>query len=147
MNEYHNQRSELSGELKQICAKYEGDLKTFGRELEEEKERATDLEGQLRERERVLEERQNHWGETESSLKNMLGQATDQVKLMEQAVSLLKKENEKLASMQAKESTGKSEQHQQQVVDLETSVREAMDLLKQKDHEMRKDTAIKDQKI
>mmetsp|Transcript_33944 Transcript_33944/g.44790 ORF Transcript_33944/g.44790 Transcript_33944/m.44790 type:complete len:92 (+) Transcript_33944:493-768(+) len=45
--EWRSQKSEMSLEIKQLTAKYETDVKMLNKQLEEEKEKVSDLEIQL----------------------------------------------------------------------------------------------------
>ena len=72
MSEWQNQKSEMSGELKSLCQKYESDLKQLGIQLEEEKERSAELEVILKDKVSILEEREKKWEETETQYKQMI---------------------------------------------------------------------------
>lgn len=58
MSEFQSQKSEMSGELKTICSKYEQDLKSLTRELEEARERNHEIEVLLKEKEHLLVEKE-----------------------------------------------------------------------------------------
>ncbi len=77
MSEWQSQKSELSGELKQICFKYESDIKALSRQLEEEKEKCVELDTTLREKEYILEERTKKWQEMEQQFKQVMQNAQD----------------------------------------------------------------------
>ena len=75
MTEWQSQKSEMSGELKGVCQKYENDLKLLSMQLEEEKEKAVDYEIQLREKVAILEENEDKWMAAEAQYKQMLATA------------------------------------------------------------------------
>ena len=77
----------------------------------------------------------------------MLQQAQDQCRNLELTLGILKRETESRISNQSKEKDGRFEQYSQQVQDLEQQLREANDIVKQKDHEYKKEKALKDQKM
>jgi hypothetical protein len=47
INSWHSQNKELSNEIRQVCQKYEAELKSVNLLLEEEKEKASELETAL----------------------------------------------------------------------------------------------------
>ena len=62
----------MSGELKNICQKYEQDIKVLTRELEEVKERNNEVELLLKEKETLFNEKEASWTEMEAQYKNLL---------------------------------------------------------------------------
>ncbi len=61
MFEFQHQKSEMSGELRQMCSKYEADLKSLTYQLDEERERTSELEASLKEKEQLLQEKSKKW--------------------------------------------------------------------------------------
>lgn len=59
-------------------------------------------------------------------------------------MAALRKENESRLTMHAREKDGRFEQVSSQVAELESQLREAQEQLKQKDHDFKKERAIKD---
>ena len=72
MSEWQSQKSQTSVELRAITQKYEVDLKTIQHKLEEEKERANELECTLKDKVSLLEEKEAKWDEMEAQYKVML---------------------------------------------------------------------------
>ena len=67
----------MSGELKQICQKYEHDIKTLTRDLEEMRERNNEVELLLKEKESLLTDKEQSWMEMETQYKNLVQMAQD----------------------------------------------------------------------
>lgn len=55
ITEIHSKRSEITGEIKQLVAKHESEVKLLQAELEEERERVSDIELKLQEKSSELE--------------------------------------------------------------------------------------------
>lgn len=47
ISELHSKRSEMTGEMKAMISRYEAEIKTLQSDLEEEKERVSEIESQL----------------------------------------------------------------------------------------------------
>ena len=102
----------MSGELKQMCQKYESDIQTLTAAVEELTERNSEIENILKEKESLLLSKESSWEKMESQYKTMLLQAQEQAKTMELSLNAIKRENEKNSSLQAKEKDGRVEEFQ-----------------------------------
>lgn len=69
MSELKNKKSEMSEELRTVYQKYETDLKAITISLEEEKEKVTELESLIKNKEATLLEKENKWEEMETQYK------------------------------------------------------------------------------
>lgn len=61
LSNWNSQKSELSSEIRQVCQKYETELKQLNISLEEEKERAGELEAQLNDLQATYQEKTQAW--------------------------------------------------------------------------------------
>ena len=70
--------------------------------------------------------------------------SSESQKQLEVSIAALRKETEKQVNKCTREKDGKVEIFQQQITELEIQLRESSDQVKQKEHEMMKERAIKD---
>ena len=61
LTELHSKRSEMSGELKAMCYKYEAEIKQIQSELEDERERVSEVEAALLQKVTEIESSQERW--------------------------------------------------------------------------------------
>ena len=74
-SELRNQKAELSQEIKQISGKFESEIKSLNKFLEDEKERSADLEAKLQESLQKLEQNAKIHQETEKALQSQLNES------------------------------------------------------------------------
>ncbi len=74
----------------------------------------------------------------------MLQQSQDQTRNLELTLGILKRDADTRLNTQTKEKDGKVELQLQQIFELEQQLREANEQLKQKEHEYKKERALKD---
>lgn len=72
MCNWHSQNKELSNEIRQICQKYEAELKQAHMLLEEEKEKSSELEASFQELRDRTTEQQAAWKKSEKRFKELL---------------------------------------------------------------------------
>lgn len=72
--ERQSQKQGMSTEIRQLCQKYEADLKSITKQLKEENERVQELEQTLKDTSQTLEESQKLWSSQEQAYKQMLQQ-------------------------------------------------------------------------
>ena len=61
LTDLHTKRSEMTGELKAMCLKYESEVKALQGELEEERERVSELESALLQKDSEMEAFEGRW--------------------------------------------------------------------------------------
>lgn len=75
MSELHTKRSELTGELRAACQKYEGEIRQLQGDLEDERERVSEMENLIMQKNAEIEGERVRWVQQEGSLKAMVSAA------------------------------------------------------------------------
>ena len=63
LSNWNSQKQELSSEVRQVCQKYEAELKQQNLILEDEKEKSSELEAQLNDLQAIYKEKTKKWQE------------------------------------------------------------------------------------
>ena len=147
MSNWTNQKSELSNEIRNVCSKYETEIKQLSIELHEEKEKSQELENQLVDLQAEFEDKQVTWKESEQRYKSMIDQSQDHAKQVELAADALK--NDSLVGLEnkLKEKTQELDDLRKKLAAQEQKYGQGEEELKQKLQQHLKEFAMKEQKI
>ena len=115
----------------------------YAKDMERLHEKVQELETKLQEQRDLTEEKLRKIEDLENQLKQVNGNAQENVKSTELAVFAIKKESEKIMQRNLKEKDQKIEVLQKTVSEMEEKVKEATDLAKARENEKIKDAAIK----
>lgn len=147
LSNWNSQKSELSTEIRQVCQKYETELKQVNIALEEEKERGGELEAQLNDLQASYKEKTQAWQDQEQRYREMIDRTQDHAKQIESAALALKNDNLHGLEVSLKEKTELLEEVTKKYKDLESKSAQTDEELKTKLNQASKDAAIKDQKL
>ena len=126
-NEWRTQKAELSSEIKNSTGKYELDIKLLTKQLEEEKERACDLELQLHEQTEKLETGEARSTEVEETLRIQLTECQAQLKELTSTQSQQKQDNEVMLGHRLKKSETELKSQKSFIEELEVKVKESFE--------------------
>lgn len=146
-SEMRNQKAELSQEIKQISARYDSEIKSLNKFLEDEKEKSADLEAKLQESLAKLEQSEKRQSETERTLQSQLAESQTALKELQQATSQLRQENDQQLSSKLKRSETELTGQKNLIEELERKVKESSEAYMQVSHDSKKTIAMRDQKI
>lgn len=113
--------------------------------MEEEREKLSEAETALYQRQSEIEASQARWTAQETSYKAMLQSTQDQLKTMEQTLTALRKEQD--SKIQHASAHERVEHLQTQLSEALESARETAEQSQLREHELTKDRALKEQKI
>lgn len=147
MNSWHSQNKELSNEIRQVCQKYESELKQVSLLLEEEREKSGELETTLVELQNRTAQDLADWKKSEARYKEMIEQCQEHAKQMEQATQALGKDSITDLKTRIKEKTELLEEMTQKLKSQEERAASSEEELKGKLQQALKEAAIKQQKI
>lgn len=147
INNWQTHNKELNNELRQVCHKYELELKQTNLTLVEERERTSELEAQLSDLQQKFAEEGQAWKEAEQRYKEMLDRSEDHAKQIEQAASTIGKEALGDLENRLKEKTEKLDELQKKFTEVESKSLSLEDELKQKTQQAHKDIALKEQQL
>lgn len=147
MHSWHSQNKELSNEIRQVCQKYEAELKQASLQLDEEREKTGELETSLLELQNRHTLEQADWKKSEARYKEMLEQSQDHARQMEAATQALGKDSVTDLKTRLKDKSEIVEDLTSKFKLLEERTAAAEEELKTKLQQSLKDMAIKEQQL
>ena len=146
-NEWRTQKAEMAQEIKMAASRYEIDSKMLTKQLEEEKEKVSDLELQLHEQTERLDSAEARHNEIEETLRSQLTECQAQLRELTQSHNQQKQDNEILLSHRLKKSETELKSSKTMIEELENRVKESFESQMQVTHNSKKDIAMRDQQI